>query len=218
MALRTNTKLLLWELGCVFWVCFAGSTLHFAYELSDFWAPMAVIAAVNESIWEHLKIYFWPGLLYALIQYTYTRHIANNYWLGKLVALAVTPVVIIFTFRAYMAWVIGGGHKTSVGIILLVMFIGVLIGQLCSYRILSSPPVTWGARRYIAGGYASLVFMFTAFTFFPPKLQLFENYLCYEYTGEYGILADYEPYRIFRKPEEQAKGGGNSIWYCANKA
>jgi len=218
MAMRTNTKLLLWELGCVFWVCFAGSTLHFAYELSDFWAPMAVIAAVNESIWEHLKIYFWPGLLYALVQYTYTRHIANNYWLGKLVALAVTPVVIIFTFRAYMAWVISGGHKTSVGVILLVMFFGVLIGQLCSYRILISPPVTWGARRYIAGGYASLVFMFAAFTFFPPKLQLFENYLCYEYTGEYGILDDYEPYRIFRKPEEQGKGGGNSIWYCANNA
>lgn len=218
MAMRTNTKLLLWELGCVFWVCFVGSTLHFAYELSDFWTPMALVAAVNESIWEHLKIYFWPGLLYVLVQYTYTRHIANNYWLGKLIALAVTPVVIVCSFRAYMAWVISGGHKTSVGVILFIMFLGVLIGQLCSYRILISPPVTWGARRYVAGGYASLVFMFAAFTFFPPKLQLFENYLCYEYTGEYGILDNYEPYRIFRKPEDQAKGGGNSIWYCANRA
>ncbi len=218
MAMRANTKLLWWELGCVFWICFAGSSLHFAYELSDYWTPMAVIAAVNESIWEHLKIYFWPGLLYTLIQYTYTRHIANNYWLGKGVALAVTPVVITFSYKAYTAWVVSGGHKTSVSIILLIMFIGVLIGQLCSYRILTSPPVRWGKRRYVAGGYASLVFMFSAFTFFPPKLPLFENYLCYQYTNEYGILADYEPYRIFRKPEEMAKGGGNSIWYCANKS
>ena len=62
-----------------------------------------------------------------------------------------------------------------------------------------------------------MVFMFATFTFFPPKLQLFENYLCYQYTGEYGILDDYEPYRIFRKPDEQVAGGGNSIWYCANK-
>jgi hypothetical protein len=218
MAMRANTKLLLWELGCVLWICFAGSSLHFAYELSDYWTPMAVIAAVNESIWEHLKIYFWPGLLYTLIQFTYTRHIANNYWLGKGVALAVTPVVITFSYKAYTAWVISGGHKTSVGIILLIMFIGVLIGQLCSYRILISLPVRWGKRRYVAGGYASLVFMFSAFTFFPPKLPLFENYLCYQYTNEYGILADYEPYRIFRKPEEMTKGGGNSIWYCANKS
>ena len=35
MALRRNTKLLMWELGCVFWICFAGSSLHFAFELSD---------------------------------------------------------------------------------------------------------------------------------------------------------------------------------------
>ena len=33
-------------------------------------------------------------MLYAIVQYTYTRNIANNYWLGKVVALAITPIVI----------------------------------------------------------------------------------------------------------------------------
>ena len=45
---------------------------------------------------------------------------------------------------------------------------------------------------------------------------LFENYLCYEYTAEYGILDDYGPYRMFRTPEE-IEAGGDSIWYCANR-
>lgn len=216
MSVRNNTKLLLWELGCVLWICFAGSSLHFAFELSDYWAPLALIAAVNESVWEHLKIYFWPGLLYAVVQYTYTRSIANNYWLGKVVALATTPVVITISYHAYMTWVVSSGASTSVGVILLIMFFGVLVGQLCSYRILISAPYRMATRRYVTAGYASLLFMFSTFTFFPPQLFLFENYLCYQYTAEYGILDDYEPYRMFRRPGEDVGESGSSIWYCAN--
>jgi len=216
MVIRRNTKLLLWELGCVLWICFAGSSLHFAFELSDYWTPLALVAAVNESIWEHLKIYFWPGLLYAIVQYTYTRNIANNYWLGKVVALAVTPVIITLSYHGYMAWVVSSGAATSVGAILLIMFFGVLAGQMCSYRILISKPYRMAPSRYVTAGYASLVFMFSTFTFFPPQLFLFENYLCYQYTAEYGILDDYEPYRMFRRPGEEVSDG-SSIWYCANK-
>ena len=208
-----KTKLLLWELGCVLWICVAGSALHFAFELSDYWTPMALIAAVNESVWEHLKIYFWPGLLYTLAQYTYTRGQANNYWLGKVVALATTPVLITAMYHAYMAYITSTGGQTSVGAILMMMFLGVLAGQLCSWRILCSEPYQWVLPRYVATGYAALLVMFSLFTFFPPKLFLFENYLCYQYTAEYGILDDYRPYRMFRKPEEAAEGG-NSIWYC----
>ncbi len=211
--MRSKNKLLIWELVCVFWVCFAGSLLHFAFELSEYWTPMALFAAVNESIWEHLKMYFWPGLFFTLAQYTYTREYANNYWLGKVVALGTTPVVITALFHSYNAYVVATGAQTSVGLILLIMFLGVLAGQLCSWRILCSEPYHWVMPRYVAAGYGSLLLAFSLFTFFPPKVFLFENYLCYEYTNEYGILDDYEPYRIFRKPGEMEQEG-NSIWYC----
>ena len=97
----------------------------------------------------------------------------------------------------------------------MIMTLGVLAGQLCSWRILVSEPFDWVRRRYVAGGYASLLVAFSLFTYFPPRFFLFENYLCYEYTGEYGILSDYEPYRMFRKPED-IDTGSDSIWYCAN--
>jgi len=208
-----SSKLLAWELGAVFWICFAGSCLHFAFELSEFWKPMAFFAAVNESVWEHLKMYFWPGLAFALAQYTYTRHLANNYWLGKVVALAVTPLVITILYHSYMTYIRAIGTQVSVGLILRIMLLGVLAGQLCSWRILLSEPFDWVRRRYVAGGYATLLISFSLFTYFPPKIFLFENYLCYQYAGEYGILDDYEPYRIFRKPGEEVPEG-DSIWYC----
>ena len=91
MRLRSG-KLLAFEVGQVVFIAVAGSLLHFAFELADYWKPLAWFAAVNESAWEHTKMYFWPGLAYALAQYTYTRGIANNYWFGKAMALLVTPV------------------------------------------------------------------------------------------------------------------------------
>lgn len=37
-----------------------GSLLHFAYELSGKNILIALIAPVNESVWEHSKMVLWP--------------------------------------------------------------------------------------------------------------------------------------------------------------
>lgn len=213
--MNARLKLLAWEVGCVLWVCVAGSLLHFAFELSDYWTPMALFAAVNESAWEHTKMYFWPGLVFALAQYTYTRHIANNYWLGKALALAITPVAIFATYYGYMGWVTASGGKASLPVMLSIMVFGITLGQMTSWRVLTLPPLSSARTRLAAPVFGVLVLMFSSFTYFPPRLFLFENFYCYQYTGEYGILADYAPYRVFVRPGEDGAGGVN---YCAGAA
>ncbi len=211
-------KLALWDIGTVLWVCIAGSTLHFAFELSDYWRPMALFAAVNESAWEHTKMYFWPGLLAALVQYTYTRNVANNYWLGKAAALSITPVLIWLTYFAYMGWVVSSGGKASLPTMLTIMVFGISAGQAASYYLLTRPPIKLAARPYAAGALATLTAVFATFSFFPPKTFLFENFFCYQYTGDYGILDDYGPYRVFIKvaADGSTKDGGG-VNYCAGK-
>ncbi len=212
--MNRKLKLGLWEAGCVVWICVAGALLHFAFELSDFWKPLALIAAVNESAWEHSKMYFWPGVLYALIQYTYSRNYANNYWLGKAVALGVTPVIIFATYYSYMALIDITGDKASLPVMLAIMVFGVSFGQFMSYRILAAKPMRPEMRRYALPAYAVLIGMYSSFTFFPPKVFLFENFYCYQYTGDYGILPDYEKYRVFTRPGDDTPGGG--VNYCEN--
>lgn len=206
-----SKRLLAWEIGCIFWVAFAGSLLHFAFELSGYWRPMAFLAAVNESAWEHVKMYFWPGLAWALVQYTYTRDVARNYWPGKAVALAVTPLVILVSYFSYMGYVTGGGGKASLGIMLGIMFLGITAGQLASWFVLTSPPLAPATRRWAVSACAALVLAFSTFTYFPPRLFVFENFYCYQYTGEFGILDNYDPYRVFYRGERP--GGG--VNYCA---
>jgi len=211
-------KLALWEVGTVIWVCVAGSALHFAFELSEYWRPMALFAAVNESAWEHTKMYFWPGLFAALAQYTYTRDVANNYWLGKAAALAVTPVLIWATYFSYMSWILASGGKASLQTMLSIMVLGISAGQATSWFILTRPRFRTTGTRLAAGTLGGLTAVFATFTYFPPKVFLFENFFCYQYTGEYGILDDYARYRVFTTvaADGTARSGGG-VNYCAGK-
>ena len=215
---RGKLKLALWDIGTVFWVCIVGSTLHFAFELSEYWRPMALFAAVNESAWEHTKMYFWPGLFAALVQYTYTRDVANNYWLGKAAALALTPLLIWVTYFTYMSWVVSSGGKASLPTMLSIMVFGISAGQATSWYLLTRPPLQLAGRRYATGAIATLTAIFATFSYFPPRAFLFENFFCYQYTGEYGILDDYGPYRVFVKvgADGSTKAGGG-VNYCAGR-
>jgi hypothetical protein len=51
-------SILRWELGGIAFVVILGSVLHFAFEWSGRAIPIGPIAAVNESVWEHLKLGF----------------------------------------------------------------------------------------------------------------------------------------------------------------
>jgi hypothetical protein len=212
-------KLALWEIGIVLWVCIVGSTLHFAFELSEYWRPMALFAAVNESAWEHTKMYFWPGLVAALVQYTYTRDVANNYWLGKSAALALTPFLIWLTYFTYMSWVVSSGGKASLPTMLSIMVFGISAGQATSWYLLTRPPLQFANRRYATtGALATLTAVFATFSYFPPRVFLFENFFCYQYTGEYGILDDYGPYRVFVKADaDGSTKAGGGVNYCAGR-
>jgi hypothetical protein len=79
------------------------------------------------------------------------------------------------------------------------MFFGLTLASVVAYKIMVRPQFNRPSKRLIITGYVSLVFMFSTFTFYPPKMFLFENYFGYVYSGEYGILEDYEPYRVFKK-------------------
>lgn len=217
--MHRKLKLGAWEFCCILWIAIAGSMLHFAFELSDYWKPMALFGAVNESAWEHMKMYFWPGLTYALVQYTYTRGIANNYWLGKAMALATTPLIIFFAYFGYMQVTEFSGLKPSLTIMIGIMLFGIFAGQTVSFVILSMDALSIRTSRYAIATYTSLVLMFSTFTYFPPNTFLFENFFCYEYTGEYGILEDYRPYRVFAGIDDNGKNeAAGGVNYCEAQA
>lgn len=186
-----------WEVAAFFVINVFAGALHFAFELSGFYEPIAVFASVNESTFEHLKLYFWPGLVFTLIQHAYVKGKVNNYWWGKGLALLVTPLTVILAFYFYLGLVLPiDGEGTLIGT-LITGFVGVAAGNIVAYRILTSPE---RGRHYRFAGWAIIgvltVLMATS-AWITPEFFLYEDFFGYEYTGQYGILEDYTDYLVF---------------------
>ena len=99
--MTAGRQTLLWEMAGAVFIILAGSALHFVYGWSGEWRPVALIAAVNESIWEHLKLAFWPGLAWALVP-VHGRAVALGQRLAaKGVSLLLTAILIVVIFLGY---------------------------------------------------------------------------------------------------------------------
>jgi hypothetical protein len=169
-----------WEIAGILFIFLAGSALHFLFEWTLCWRPVAVIAPVNESIWEHLKLGFWPGLFFAAVESAFLRRKVNNFWVGKAVYLLTSPVIIVVGFYTYTA--ILGDNMVVLDISL--FLISVVVGQLLSYRLLVAPQVRRWARASALVAMVALVLAFSLLSYFPPRIFVFEDSM----THEYGIL------------------------------
>jgi len=58
------------------------------------------------------------------------------------------------------------------------------------YRVLTAPSIQTNITRFTSLGYLLLILAFSSFTYFPPKLYLFEQHHHYVPIGQYGIDAD----------------------------
>jgi hypothetical protein len=171
-------KILHWEiLGIIFIIC-VGSVLHFVFELSGFWKPVGLIAAVNESVWEHLKLGFWPAVFFALIEYPFLKE-TENFVIAKAVSIYLIPFGIAALFYSYTFIL---GYNTLAMDVLIFVF-AVVIGQVASYKILTASelPQKLNVTAFLAVVVLAVLFM--VFTFYPPHVSLFEDTV----TGGYGI-------------------------------
>ena len=168
-----------WELIGIAVISVLGSALHFAFDWSGEWPPIGVIAAVNESVFEHLKLTFWPTVFYAAITYRLLKNTTNNFIVAKTAAVYAMPVAIIVFFYAYTT--ITGTENLIVDIVIFI--VAVALGQLASYRILTISRLpssfSWLALTFLI----ILAVIYGLFTFYTPHVPFFMD----AESGIYGI-------------------------------
>ena len=75
-----------------------GVFAHSIYEFSGKNPITGLIAPVNESVWEHLKILFFPFLLASLIEYYMQRPASAAFFSSHLIGVWTGILSIIFLF------------------------------------------------------------------------------------------------------------------------
>ena len=155
-------------LGFIF-IVLLGSALHFTFEVSGRCWVVGVFSAMNESVWEHLKLAFWPSLFWTGILHTQGPSATRNFWAGRAIAIALPPILIALGFYAYTG--ILGSHFLVLDIGLFV--VSVAIGQLCAVQIYKTNFLVFDLQWLWAGSIVLMTFVFSVASFFPPDLPIF---------------------------------------------
>ena len=149
----------------------AGTLLHFLFEWSNGNIVIALFSAVNESIWEHMKLLFVPLMLFSLLEYRLLGKQYPQFWpvklLGTVIGLGVIPV-LYYTYT--------GIFGRSVDLINITIF---YVAAAVAFRVeyvMFRQNVNW--KRYqipSIGALLLLVGFFVFATFSPPRLPLFQD-------------------------------------------
>lgn len=155
------------------------SFLHFFYELTDGAVVGALFGAVNESLWEHIKIFSIAYLAWAIVELLWARPPFREFISAKAAGLLALWVGIALSFYIYT-------YFTGKPLLFVDLAIGIVfsvVSHFVSYRLTTSEK---NKGQYF---YTALMFLILAFimilcmSYFPPKSHLFRDPV----TGGYGV-------------------------------
>ena len=171
-----------WQLAGFIFTSIAGTLLHFLYDWSSQSALVAPFSAVNESIWEHMKLLFFPMFVFALVERLFIGNEYKNFWCAKLAGFMLGLTLIPVLYYSYT-----GLFGVSLDWINIIIF---FIAAAATYLL-----ETWLLKR--GGGaycFSQLLALFVlciiglafvVFTYVQPEIPLFQD----PRTGEYGVNA-----------------------------
>ena len=155
-----------------------GTVLHFLYDLLGGALWIAPFSGVNESTWEHMKLLFWPMLLFAAVQSLFFRE-RDDFWCVKLCGILLGLALIPFLFYGYNS-VIG---RSPDWLNIAIFFISAAIAYVTETLLYSRGTLRAKCGKISIVILCIIAILFIVFTFHTPKLAIFRDPM----TGTYGI-------------------------------
>lgn len=184
-----TSKLLKSQIIVIISCLFLGTLLYFTYKWSGENSIIASFSAVNESVWEHFKLVFYPMLLMGIIEYPFIKDLVNNYIEAKTIGIFVAISFIVVSFFTYTG-IIG----TSFLLVdILIFIVSIVLGEYVSYRLMKRKKESTICSKILAG--IIIIFLLICFivcTYNTPQVNLFRDFK----TGNYGIDSDLKKIKL----------------------
>ncbi len=169
-----------WQLIGFGGVSLVGSLLHFLYALTGS-RFTALFSAVNESTFEHMKILFFPMLLFTLIEYFAFGRDTPGFWCvalrGIICGVGLIPM-LFYTLNGIFG-------KTPDLVNIMIFFVSAACAFLQMGKELSKEKTSCKCEALALPCLLLLTLAFSLFTFYPPHIPLFEDPL----GAGYGIAS-----------------------------
>lgn len=160
-----------WKTIGFFFVSAGGTILHFVYEWCNETTFSGLFSAVNESIWEHMKLFYFPWLIFAIFEAAWLKGGCDGFWGVKLCGLLsglVTIPVIYYTYTGIFG-------RSADWFNITIFFIATAVAFGLEYRL-----TRFGKKCFIPDKVTlPLIILlgvaFMVLTFSPPQIPLFQD-------------------------------------------
>lgn len=174
-----NQSIAYWQVAGFLFTSIFGTFLHFLFDLSGQSIAAALFSAVNESIWEHMKLLYYPMFLFALIESCFWGKKYKHFWCVKLVGILLGLVLIPVIYYTYTGILGTSADWFNIAIFFISAGATFWVENLLFQR---EYPCRLHPRM------ASLMIclisaVFTVLTFLPPHIPFFQDPI----TGTYGF-------------------------------
>ena len=153
--------------GFIFTAVF-GTLSHFFYGWSDGNPLIGLISPVNESTWEHMKLVFFPVLIWSFFitgsGSKLSPALRPALLLGGFIGTLMIPV-LFYTYSGIL------GHNVT-GIDIAIFFVNAFLAFFCAWRLQNSR-IIYQKRTVIYILTVLFLVLFILFTFLPPDIVLF---------------------------------------------
>ena len=168
----------LWQLSGFAVTALLGTLLHFLYDWTGQNVFAALVSGVNESTWEHMKLLYFPLLLFAIIQQRFF-YSCKSFWCIKLVGFLTGLLLIPLLFYTYN----GAIGKSPDWLNISFFFISAAAAFLIETHLFNHCSQRCRFSSVCLFAILAIGALFIIFTFMPPKIPLFQDPI----TGGYGI-------------------------------
>lgn len=147
-----------------------GALWHFVYEWSGESPIIGAIAPVNESVWEHLKLLFFPTLFYFAVEFFLCKERYENFIPASVIGIFAGMLTITSFFYTYTGVL---GFNSPI-LDVLSYYLGLSVTLIIKSRILKNKSFSSKTAKYISLIFAAATaVLFGVWSFYPPRLGIF---------------------------------------------
>ena len=149
-----------------------GMLLHNAYAWTRPFPLFALIAPVNESVWEHLKMAYWTVLISGMVQWRISKNRPAN--LAPSLAIGATFLVlfIVIVFYSYTHF----SGRSILWADISTFIAGAFLSQWLMCRLQKAEVMPGNVRMASVFYLAALALVFILFTYAPPEMEIFTDH------------------------------------------
>lgn len=144
-----------------------GSLSHFLYDFSGHNPFVALISPINESVWEHLKLLFFPFLLFSFIEFYMRKPDKSAFFASQFIGVCAGMLSIVLLFYGYTSLLGRNFLLLDILIFLIGVWISYTVARRCYKPLFGVEPLI----PFFA--WFGMTLLFFIFTCYPPELSMF---------------------------------------------